>query len=406
MSTELVTIQSQKEYAEILSASNLLPRAYQKQPANVFTAMAMGEALGLKPIEAINSINVIQGKPALSAELMGAMVRRAGHKLRITCTKNPPTATATLIRKDDPDAPFTVTWDEKAATRAGLWMSSPSWQKYPDQMMRARAITEVCRMGAADALSGLVYTAEELGRDDAIPGDAPIVETIVVDEDEELDTEPEPVDGETRNERQEIAEYIRERLQAKGVVLATELTKECINVFGVSDKTVRRAFNQSGAKRCWIEGVPPKVVWYLPEMFSSEKQLKRYLADNAVLADPDAVEVEIVEEPAQETETAPVSDETPQMVDTATGEITAPENSQQPPEQGSPEDRDYQMAKVREYQQLLNISEEQMQTAAVWAMRGDAPGGEWTSWPARALEAVWRGFREQAIERKLAKEGE
>ena len=179
MSTELTTIQSQKEYAEILSASNLLPRAYQKQPANVFTAMAMGEALGLKPIEAINSINVIQGKPALSAELMGAMVRRARHKLRITCTKNPPTATATLIRKDDPDSPFTVTWDEKAAARAGLWMSTPSWQKYPDQMMRARAVTEVCRMGAADALSGFVYTAEELGGEPQDPlAFSPVVEPV------------------------------------------------------------------------------------------------------------------------------------------------------------------------------------------------------------------------------------
>ncbi|WP_279106197.1 hypothetical protein [Mobiluncus curtisii] len=335
MSTELVTIQSQKEYAEILSASNLLPRAYQKQPANVFTAMAMGEALGLKPIEAINSINVIQGKPALSAELMGAMVRRAGHKLRVTCTKNPPTATATLIRKDDPDSPFTVTWDEKAAARAGLWMSSPSWQKYPDQMMRARAITEVCRMGAADALSGFVYTAEELGGEPQDPlAFSPVVEPV-----QAAPIQAAPVQAET----------------------------ETVEVIEVVEEPEPKPKRKPGRPR------------------KTPKQEKT---------------------PAQETETAPVSDETPQMVDTVTGEITAPENSQQPPEQGSPEDRDYQMAKVREYQQLLNISEEQMQTAAVWAMRGDAPGGEWTSWPARALEAVWRGFREQAIERKLAKEGE
>lgn len=326
MSTELTTIQSQKEYAEILSASNLLPRAYQKQPANVFTAMAMGEALGLKPIEAINSINVIQGKPALSAELMGAMVRRAGHKLRITCTKNPPSATATLIRKDDPDAPFTVTWDEKAAARAGLWMSSPSWQKYPDQMMRARAVTEVCRMGAADALSGFVYTAEELGGEPQDPlAFSPVVQPV--------QAEPETV---------EVIEVVEEP----------------------APKPEPKPKRKPGRPR-----KTPK-----PE-----------------------------ETPAQDTETAPSGDETPQGVDMVTGEIIAPETGQQPPEPGSPEDTDYHLALVREYQDILGISEERMQASAVWAMQGDAPEGEWATWPARTLEAVWRNLRKEAVTRGLIK---
>lgn len=338
MSTELTTIQSQKEYAEMLSASNLLPRAYQKQPANVFTAMAMGEALGLKPIEAINSINVIQGKPALSAELMGAMVRRAGHKLRITCTKNPPSATATLIRRDDPDAPFTVTWDEKAATRAGLWMSSPSWQKYPDQMMRARAITEVCRMGAADALSGFVYTAEELGGEPQDPlAFSPVVQPV----------------------------------QAEPVRAPEPETVEVIEV---------------------IENPEPK-----PEP-EPETKPKRKPGRPRKTPKP--------EEPDQEAVSAPSGDEKPHDADTATDENTAPENSPQSPEPGSPEDYDYQMARVREYQKLFGISEEQMQTSAVWAMQGDAPAGEWTTWPARTLEAIWRNFQKEAVNRGLIKDGE
>lgn len=348
MSTELTTIQSQKEYAEILSASNLLPRAYQKQPANVFTAMAMGEALGLKPIEAINSINVIQGKPALSAELMGAMVRRAGHKLRITCTKNPPTATATLIRKDDPDSPFTVTWDEKAAARAGLWMSTPSWQKYPDQMMRARAVTEVCRMGAADALSGFVYTAEELGGE---PQDPPTLSPIV-----------QPV-------------------QAEPVRAPEPETVEVIEV---------------------IENPEPKPE---PEPETKPKRKPGRPRKTSKQETPKP-ETPKQEPPAQDTETAPSGDETPQGVDTLTGEIIAPETGQQPPEPGSPEDADYHLALVREYQDILGISEERMQASAVWAMQGDAPEGEWTTWPARTLEAVWRNLRKEAVNRGLIKEGE
>lgn len=340
MSTELTTIQSQKEYAEILSASNLLPRAYQKQPANVFTAMAMGEALGLKPIEAINSINVIQGKPELSAAMMGALVRRAGHKLRITCTKTPPSATATLIRKDDPDAPFTVTWDEKTAARAGLWMSSPSWQKYPDQMMRARAVTEVCRMGAPDALSGFVYTAEELGGEPQdVFSPSPIVEPV----------QAEPVQA-----------------------TPAQAEPETVEVEVVEDPEPEPEPKQEPKRK---PGRPRK----------TPKQ---------------------EETPAQDTETAPSGDETPQGVDMVTGEIIAPETGKQPPEQGSPEDTDYHLALVREYQNILGISDERMQASAVWAMQGDAPAGEWTTWPARTLEAVWRNLRKEAVNRGLIKDGE
>lgn len=349
MSTELTTIQSQKEYAEILSASNLLPRAYQKQPANVFTAMAMGEALGLKPIEAINSINVIQGKPALSAELMGAMVRRAGHKLRITCTKNPPTATATLIRRDDPDAPFTVTWDEKAATRAGLWMSSSSWQKYPDQMMRARAITEVCRMGAADALSGFVYTAEELGGEPQdVFSPSPIVQ---------------PVQAAPETETVEVIEVVEEPEPVRG--------------------------KQRQRKRPGRPRKHPK-----PETTPNPEQVSEQDAEAGTETTP----VEATD--------GSVSDETPQGVDVVTGEIIEPETDQQPPEQGSPEDYEYQMGKIREYQKILAIPEERVQASAVWLMHGDAPAGEWDTWPARALEAVWRNMRKEAVNRGLIKESE
>lgn len=93
------------------------------------------------------------------------------------------------------------------------------------------------------------------------------------------------MDGEARNDRQEIAEYIRERLH-KGVFLATQLTKDCVDVFGVTQSTVRRAFKQSGAGRCWTKEVPPKIYWYLPEMISSVEQLKRYLSGDTNVEPP------------------------------------------------------------------------------------------------------------------------
>ena len=155
----LAPLSDKIRYSETISASSLLPEAYRGKPANVLIAVETGAALGLPAIQAINSINVIKGRPAMSADLMASLVRRAGHKLRIT--QDGMSVTAELVRSDDPDFTFSVTWDQKKAQTAGLW-GKGNWATYPDQMLRARAITEVCRQGASDALMGVIYTPEEL----------------------------------------------------------------------------------------------------------------------------------------------------------------------------------------------------------------------------------------------------
>ena len=155
----LATIDQKIHYSQTISASNLLPEAYRGRPENVLIAVETGAALGIPAIQALNSINVIKGKAAMSADLMASLVRRAGHKLRIT--QDGMSVTAELVRSDDPDFTFSVTWDQKKAQTAGLW-GKGNWATYPDQMLRARAITEVCRQGASDALMGVIYTPEEL----------------------------------------------------------------------------------------------------------------------------------------------------------------------------------------------------------------------------------------------------
>lgn len=165
MSTELVTttgnsLATKMQYANAMASSNLLPRQYQKQPANLLFALEYADALGVSPIHAITSIHVIEGKPTASADLIAALVRKAGHKLRVTGDDNQ--CTAVLIRQDDPDFSFTATWTKAKAQAAGL-ANKAVWKNYPGAMLRSRAITEVARMGAPDALYGVIYTPEELG---------------------------------------------------------------------------------------------------------------------------------------------------------------------------------------------------------------------------------------------------
>lgn len=148
------------EHAKIVAQSSLIPAEYRGKPADIVWAMDIGDALGVPYTQVMQSMVVARGKMTMSADLMGAVVRRAGHRLRLR--EDGDSVTADLIRSDDPDYTFTVTWDKAKAQAAGLWGSRGPWQQYPRQMLRARAITEVCRQGASDALAGTVYTPEEL----------------------------------------------------------------------------------------------------------------------------------------------------------------------------------------------------------------------------------------------------
>lgn len=165
MSSQALSVYSQPldqqiNYAKAMAVSNLLPVAYQYHPENVLVALEQGRALGIAPIQAMNQINVIKGKPALSADLIAALVRRAGHRLRVEGDDT--YAQATIIRADDPDyIPKPIRWDMERAKRAGL-LGNPSWKKYPAAMLRARAISEAARAWANDALYGFIYTPEEL----------------------------------------------------------------------------------------------------------------------------------------------------------------------------------------------------------------------------------------------------
>lgn len=150
-------------YARALAASNLLPKQYRSNPENVLYAIEYGAALGLDPVQAMNSVHVIEGKPSPSSGLIGAMVRKAGHKLRVRVTHEPElTAVAQIIRSDDPEFTFESRWTMKRAQRARV-ADKQVWKAYPEAMLKARAITEVAREACEEALLGFSHSAEEMG---------------------------------------------------------------------------------------------------------------------------------------------------------------------------------------------------------------------------------------------------
>jgi len=167
---ELARAQGQEawRFAQALATAGLLPKAYRDQPGNVLLAMEYGRALGLPVATVLTSVHVIEGRPSMSAELMQALIRRAGHRIRITGDRQQ--ATCAIVRKDDPDFTYTATFTMDDAKAAKLVKPDGNWVKYPAAMLLARATSACARQACADVLAGVSYVPEELG--DGAPPDA------------------------------------------------------------------------------------------------------------------------------------------------------------------------------------------------------------------------------------------
>lgn len=170
------TLQERLAYAETLADADLLPRQYRQKPANVLYAVDYGRSLGLDAVQAMNSVHVIEGRPAPSSGLIGAMARKAGHRLRVRVEydqQGSPVAIAQIIRSDDPEWTFECRWTMKRAQQAGV-TGKQVWRAYPEAMLKARAITEVAREACEEALLGFSHSAEELGAE--VDADGNVVE--------------------------------------------------------------------------------------------------------------------------------------------------------------------------------------------------------------------------------------
>ncbi len=172
MSTELTVnpaadISQQMNWSQAVTrrdegaAQSLLPADYRNNPANVLIAVGLGASMGLSFAESLYRITVIKGKPSASGELIASNVRRAGHKLRIKVTEEPPTATCTITRADDPDEPTVVVRDMAWAAKMGL-TSNDNYKKQPATMLSWRAISACARLACPEALYGVVYTPDEV----------------------------------------------------------------------------------------------------------------------------------------------------------------------------------------------------------------------------------------------------
>jgi hypothetical protein len=142
--------------ATAISKSGLAPST-MKDPEKLVVAIMHGLEIGLPPMQSVQRIAVINGRPAIWGDALPALLWAKGFKLIETVTDG--VATCTVVRPDGER--ITRSFTNADAKKAGLLGKPGPWQQYPDRMLQMRARGFAARDGAADVLAGL-YVAEEL----------------------------------------------------------------------------------------------------------------------------------------------------------------------------------------------------------------------------------------------------
>jgi len=148
-------------FSEVLSKSALVPKDYQGKPANCLVAIQWGMELGLAPLQALQNIAVINGKPSVYGDSLLAMVRADSRCMGVEETQEGDVATCIVKRKlaDGSIEKVKRTFSMKQAEQAGL-SNRPTWKAYPERMLQHRARGNAIRDAFPDVIHGLI-SAEE-----------------------------------------------------------------------------------------------------------------------------------------------------------------------------------------------------------------------------------------------------
>jgi hypothetical protein len=164
------TFAEAKDFASELANSNLVPKNYAGKPLDILVAIQWGTEIGLAPMQALQNISVINGKPSVYGDAAMALVQ--SHP---ACEgveeffegEGTPNPVAVCIAHRKNRKPVTARFSVEDAKRAGLWNKQGPWTSYPKRMLQMRARGFALRDAFPDALKGLITTEEAQDYPDA-----------------------------------------------------------------------------------------------------------------------------------------------------------------------------------------------------------------------------------------------
>lgn len=157
------TITEAIQFSEMLASSQMVPKAYQGKPQDIMVCVQWGYEIGLAPMQALQNIAVINGKPSVYGDAAMALVQASP-----VCEdieeyfegEGTPNPVAVCVAKRKGRKPVVAKFSVEDAKRAGLWGKGGPWTAYPKRMMQMRSRGFALRDAFPDVLKGLI-TAEE-----------------------------------------------------------------------------------------------------------------------------------------------------------------------------------------------------------------------------------------------------
>jgi len=172
MSEELVPYKVQS-LADTITIGELLAKsgyfADSREAAQAVVKVLYGQEVGIGPVSAMTGVHIIQGKPAPSAGLMAALIKRSG-KYDYRIIEHTDTACEIAFFEHGEEvgrSRFTIDDAKQAGALSGK--NAHTWKKYPRNMLFARTLSNGAKWYCPDVFGGPVYVADEFS--DAPPID-------------------------------------------------------------------------------------------------------------------------------------------------------------------------------------------------------------------------------------------
>ena len=142
--------------ADFLSKSALIPSALRGKPADVAIIVMTGMDLGIGPMQALQNIAVVNGKPTAEGKLLLALIQSRCPEAGIEIQSEPTKAVVKMTRGKNS---YTATWDTARARTLGL-MDKPNYKSQPGTMLKWRAVADAARTLFSDVVLGILTNDE------------------------------------------------------------------------------------------------------------------------------------------------------------------------------------------------------------------------------------------------------
>ena len=161
-------IEQFRAVAQGMSEARLLPA--RMTPPQATMVMLKGAELGLKPMQALADLYVVNGQVAMGTKTMCALYRSAGHSYTIDVTTAQECAVTFRLRNGN-ELSYTMTmdevthakWDQAYDKEQKVWNMKPTWRAMPRVMLRYACLRTGIRAFAPEVLAGMIVVVEEAG---------------------------------------------------------------------------------------------------------------------------------------------------------------------------------------------------------------------------------------------------